>query len=370
MEIKNLITFIIGTRPEAIKLAPVIKIFKESKKLKVRVLLSGQHSVMVRQVMDLFELEEDKNLNLMKNNQSINYITQEVLNGMRREFLQNVPHLVFVQGDTTTAFAASLAAFYEKIPIAHVEAGLRTGKLLDPYPEEANRRLISQISSLHFAPTEIAKNNLVCSGIKENVFVTGNTIIDSLQMVSKISDSLEINGVNIQNKNLILATVHRRENWGVNLNNIAFGLRKIVKNDSSTILLIPLHKNPKVREPLQKILGGNKRIILTEPLEYDKLISVLKACKFVITDSGGLQEEAPAFGKPVLVIRNSTERVEAIDIGCAKLIGTEKETIYKESMTLLNNSEKYSEMSKIKNPFGDGDSSEKILHETLKFLKL
>ena len=370
MEIKSLITFIIGTRPEAIKLAPVIKIFKESNKFKVRVLLSGQHSLMVSQVMNLFKIEYDNNLNLMKNNQSINYITQEVLKGMKLEFQQNRPQIVFVQGDTTTAFAASLAAFYEKIPIAHVEAGLRTGELLNPYPEEANRRLISQISTLHFAPTEMARNNLACSGIKENVFVTGNTIIDALQMVSKLSDPFEIDGVNIKNKNLILATVHRRENWGLNLNNIAFGLRKIVDNDSSIILLIPLHKNPKVRDPLQKILEGNKRIILTEPLDYDKLISILKSCKFVITDSGGLQEEAPAFGKPVLVVRDTTERVEALEAGCAKLIGTEKDNIYKESMTLLNDPEKYSEMSKTKNPFGNGDSSEKILDETLKFLKV
>ena len=370
MEIKTLITFIIGTRPEAIKLAPVIKIFKKSNKLKVRVLLSGQHSLMVTQVMSLFEIEHDKNLNLMKNNQSINYITQVVLEGLSYEFRQNRPQFVFVQGDTTTAFAAALAAFYEKIPIAHVEAGLRTGELLDPYPEEANRRLISQMATLHFAPTEVARINLSNSGIKTNVFVTGNTIIDALQMVSKKSKPFFVDGLNMENKNLILATVHRRENWGENLNNIALGLRNIVEKNDSIILLIPLHKNPRVREPLNKILKGHQRILLSEPLDYDKLISVLKSCKFVITDSGGLQEEAPAFGKPVLVIRNSTERVEAIEAGCAKLIGTEKDNILKESMTLINKPEKYNEMSKIKNPFGIGDSSEKIFNETLKFLKL
>tara|TARA_B100000886_G_scaffold169383_1_gene115978 strand:- start:2419 stop:3531 length:1113 start_codon:yes stop_codon:yes gene_type:complete len=369
MEINNLITFVIGTRPEAIKLAPLIKIFKESKKLKVRVLLSGQHSLMVKQVMDLFNLTHDKNLNLMKNNQSINYITQEVLSGMRSELIENRPQLVFVQGDTTTAFAASLAAFYEKIPIAHVEAGLRTGKLLDPYPEEANRRLISQISTLHFAPTEMARNNLFSSGIKENVYVTGNTIIDALQMISKISKPFLIDGVNLKNKNLILATVHRRENWGENLKNIAYGLRNIIENDNSAILIIPLHKNPKVREPLKNILKGNKRIILTEPLDYDELISILKVCKFVITDSGGLQEESPTFGKPVLVIRKSTERLEAVEAGCAKLIGIDKNNIIKESMVLLNNPEKYLEMSKVKNPFGKGDSSRKIFEHTLKFFE-
>ena len=370
MAINNLITFTIGTRPEAIKLAPLIKIFKESNKFKVRVLLSGQHSLMVKQVMDLFDLDHDTNLNLMKNNQSINYITQEVLEGMRLEFIKNRPKLVFVKGDTTTAFAASLAAFCEKIPIAHVEAGLRTGELLDPYPEEANRRLISQIATLHFAPTEMARNNLFNSGIKDNVHVTGNTIIDALQMISKISKPFSMDGINLENKNLILATVHRRENWGENLKNIALGLRNIIEKDNSTILLIPLHKNPRVREPLQNMLQGNQRIILTEPLDYDQLISVLKVCKFVITDSGGLQEESPTFGKPVLVIRNSTERLEAIDAGCAKLIGIDKNNIYRESMELLNNPEKYFKMAKIKNPFGSGDSSKKIFEQTIKFLEI
>ena len=370
MEIKPLVTFIIGTRPEAIKLAPVIKFFQDSKKLKIRVLLSGQHSEMVSQVMDLFNLNHDKNLNLMKDNQSINYITQEVLQGMRLEFLRNEPKLVFVQGDTTTAFAASLAAFYEKIPIAHVEAGLRTDKLFDPYPEEANRRLISQIATLHFAPTEMAKRNLLMGGINKNVFVTGNTIIDALLMVSKSSKQFIIDGFNLQNKSLILATIHRRENWGSNLNNIAIGLKNIIENNNKAILLIPLHKNPKVREPLQKILKGHKRIILTEPLPYDKLISVLKVCKFVITDSGGLQEEAPAFGKPVLIIRKSTERLEAVEAGCAKLIGVDKNKILRESMNLLNIPEVYSSMSNIKNPFGIGDSSEKIFDHTMRFLNL
>tara|TARA_B100000575_G_scaffold293619_1_gene305644 strand:+ start:905 stop:2017 length:1113 start_codon:yes stop_codon:yes gene_type:complete len=370
MEIKPLVTFIIGTRPEAIKLAPVIKFFQNSKKLKVRILLSGQHSEMVSQVMDLFNLNYDKNLNLMKDNQSINYITQEVLKGMRLEFLRNKPKLVFVQGDTTTAFAASLAAFYEKIPIAHVEAGLRTDKLFDPYPEEANRRLISQIATLHFAPTEMAKRNLLIGGITNNVFVTGNTIIDALLMVSNSSKPFVIDGVNLENKDLILATIHRRENWGSNLNNIAIGLKNIIENNNKVILLLPLHKNPKVREPLKKILKGHKRIILTEPLAYDKLISVLKVCKFVITDSGGLQEEAPAFGKPVLVIRKSTERLEAVEAGCSKLIGVDKNNIFRESMNLLNIPEVYSSMSNIKNPFGRGDSSEKIFDQTMRFLNL
>ena len=217
---------------------------------------------------------------------------------------------------------------------------------------------------------EMARNNLFSSGIKENVYVTGNTIIDALQMISKISKPFLIDGVNLKNKNLILATVHRRENWGENLKNIAYGLRNIIENDNSAILIIPLHKNPKVREPLKNILKGNKRIILTEPLDYDELISILKVCKFVITDSGGLQEESPTFGKPVLVIRKSTERLEAVEAGCAKLIGVDQNNIFKESIDLLNNREKYLEMSKIKNPFGQGDSSKKIFMQTLKFLDI
>ena len=368
MEIKKLITFIIGTRPEAIKLAPVIKIFKESNKFRIRVLLSGQHSEMVSQVMSLFDVKYDKNLRLMKNDQSINYITQRVLDGLRYEFLENRPDLIFVQGDTTTAFAAALSAFYEMISVAHVEAGLRTGKLLDPYPEEANRRLISQIASLHFAPTNLAKKNLFDSGIKQNVFVTGNTIIDALQIMSQRLSPPQIDSLDLKNKDLILATVHRRENWGDDLINIAFGLKKIVENNQSVILLLPMHKNPKVRQPLKEILDNHSRIILAEPLEYDQLISVLKLCKFIITDSGGLQEEAPAFGKPVLVVRDTTERLEAIKAGCAKLIGTNKNKIYEESNILLNNPKKYFEMSKVENPFGNGDSSKKILKLTLQFL--
>ncbi len=370
MEIKALVSFIVGTRPEAIKLAPVIKQFQKSNKLKVRVLLTGQHTEMVSQVMKLFEIEPSKNLNLMKKNQSLTYITESILEGMQLEYKEFRPDLVLVQGDTTSAFAAALAAFYEKIPIAHVEAGLRSGHKFDPYPEEANRRLISQIASLHFAPTDISLKNLLSEGIRKNTYITGNTIIDSLKIISKRVKPYRIDGVELSKKDLILATLHRRENWGERLSDIAIALKRIVDDNLSTILLIPLHKNPLVRETIKKVLVGNDRIFLTEPLAYDELVSVLKYCKLVITDSGGLQEEAPTFGKPVLVVRNNTERLEAINAGCAKLIGTDQNNIYKISNLLLNNKEEYNQMAKIRNPFGNGDASIIILKECLNFLDI
>ena len=368
METKPLITFIFGTRPEAIKLAPVIKVFQKSSKCKLRIVLTGQHNEMVSQVMDLFDIKSDKNLNLMKNKQSLNYITEKALSGINTEFMDHRPAIVIVQGDTSTAFSAALAAFNEKIPIAHVEAGLRSGNIYNPYPEEANRRLISQIASLHFCPTNFSRKNLISERIEKGIYVTGNTIIDSLKMVSKLVKSFKKKGYDFKNKDLILATLHRRENWGANLSDIALALRKIVDDNSSAVILLPLHKNPVVRTELKKILNGHNQIMLTEPLSYEVLVSVLKECKFIITDSGGIQEEAPAFGKPVLIVRNNTERIEAIKAGSAKLIGTNKEKIYYEAGVLLNNKEEYQKMSQVSNPFGDGNASERILKVCLDFL--
>lgn len=368
MDKKPLVTFIFGTRPEAIKLAPVIKVFQKSQKFKLRIILTGQHNEMVSQVMYLFDIKSDKNLNLMKKKQSLNYIVQKALTGIHTEFINNRPAIVIVQGDTSTAFSAALAAFNEKIPIAHVEAGLRSGNIYNPYPEEANRRLISQIASLHFCPTNISRRNLISVGITKNVYVTGNTVIDSLKMVSKFVNEFKKEEYDFKNKDLILATLHRRENWGKSLNDIALALKKIVDDNSSAILLIPLHRNPAVRNELKKILEGHKKIILTEPLAYDIFVSVLKECKFIITDSGGIQEEAPAFGKPVLIVRNNTERIEAIEAGSAKLIGTKKEKIYNEASILLNDKDAYKKMAQVSNPFGDGKASQKILKECLAFL--
>ena len=344
--------------------------FKEEKKFFTRVILTGQHKEMVYQVMNLFEIKEDKDLDIMEKNQKLTQITCKVLEGLQEDFEEYPPDLVLVQGDTSTAFAAALAAFYNKIPIGHIEAGLRTDTPFDPYPEEANRRLISQLSSIHFSPTERSKNNLKLSGITNNVYLTGNTVIDSLLIISNKVSEFSINGVDLKEKKLILATVHRRENWGENLNQIAIALKDIVNANQDTFLLFPMHRNPIIRKCLYEILGSHPRIKLSEPLDYDQLVSAIKKSTLVLTDSGGLQEEAPAFGKPVLVLRKTTERQEAIDSGTSKLVGTSQESVFAATNLLLNNDSAYSSMAKLANPFGDGKSRYRILKICCEFLGL
>tara|TARA_Y100001968_G_scaffold271191_1_gene262729 strand:+ start:8141 stop:9262 length:1122 start_codon:yes stop_codon:yes gene_type:complete len=356
-----LITIVLGTRPEAIKFAPLILKLKSTSNLRVRVVLTGQHKEMVSQVMKLFDLKSDNNLFLMSPNQTLTHITCETLKGLREDFNTFPPNLVLVQGDTTTAFASSLAAFYENIPVGHLEAGLRTNDLYNPFPEEANRRLISQISKLHFAPTKNAEENLNKSGITENIFVTGNTVIDALLLIAKKTVSIDFEKINWEKNKVLLVTLHRRENWGDNLIDIAKGVLDVLKHNPNTYLILPMHKNKIVREPLKQILGSHERVILTEPLAYDQLVAVLKKCTLVLTDSGGLQEEAPSLGKPVLVLRTKTERLEGILSGTAKLIGTNPEKILSETNLLLNNENIYSSMARAQNPYGDGNSSQKII---------
>ena len=363
-----IVTFVLGTRPEAIKLAPVIETFNNSRKLKIRTVLTGQHKEMVNQVMDFFNLTEDKNLNLMKKTQTLTYITSSVLEGISNELSKNKSNLLLVQGDTSSALAAALAAFYNNVPIAHVEAGLRSKELYDPYPEEANRRLISQIAELHFAPTEFSKENLIKSGLKNNIFVTGNTVIDSLLKVSKIVKKFKHDRFDPIEQKLILTTIHRRENWGYRLEKILEAITITLKKFKDVVFLIPLHKNKIVREPISKLLGNEERVILVEPLNYSEMVTAMKEAKFILTDSGGLQEEAPALGKPVLVLRDTTERPEAVDAGTAKLVGVNPENIVKNITELLENVTLYDSMSNAKNPFGDGTSSEKILIHCLNFL--
>lgn len=365
-----LITFILGTRPEAIKLAPVIKLFFTHKKIKVRLILTGQHKSMVNQVMDLFGLKADLDLDIMQENQTLSHITTEVIEGLNKEFKSNRPNLLIVQGDTSTAFSAALVAFYSKIPVGHVEAGLRTDNLFNPYPEECNRRLISQISTIHFAPTEISKKNLIDSKVQGIIKVTGNTVIDALKYAAERVPDFSMKGIDLFESRLILSTVHRRENWGENLSQIAQGLKKIVEEFHDVVLLVPMHKNPIVREPLKKILRGNPRILLTEPLSYEKLVSVIKSSTIIISDSGGIQEEAPTFGKPVLILRDNTERIEVIQHGVAKLVGTDQENIFKEAKILLTNSSEYDLMSKKTNPYGDGNASKRILEICCEFLNV
>ena len=362
------VTIVLGTRPEAIKLAPVIQEFRACKALETRVVLTGQHREMVSQVMDLFGLSADLDLNLMAPRQTLTHVTCAALQGLRDDFQAFPPKLVLVQGDTTTAFAAALSAFYEQIPVGHVEAGLRTDNLLDPFPEEANRRLISQIAHLHFAPTKQSEANLQASGVVGRVLLTGNTVIDALLRMSERAPALSDLTLDWDAQRVILATVHRRENWGDRLKNIADGMLRVLDSHPDTVLLLPLHRNPTVREPLQALLGDHPRVVLTEPLDYDRLVAAMKGCTLLLTDSGGLQEEAPALGKPVLVLRETTERPEAVDAGTARLVGTDPTAIHREASRLLDNIDAYNAMAKAVNPFGDGKASGRILKAALELL--
>jgi UDP-N-acetylglucosamine 2-epimerase (non-hydrolysing) len=363
------VSIVLGTRPEAIKLAPVILAFQASSAFRTRVVLTGQHREMVSQVMELFGLRADHDLALMAPNQTLTHVTCASLQGLKQEFSLNRPALVLVQGDTTTAFASALAAFYEQIPVGHVEAGLRTDNLFDPFPEEANRRLISQLAQLNFAPTERSAANLRASGVVGEITTTGNTVIDALLLMAEKAPTLEIPGLDWERQRVLLATVHRRENWGDRLQDIGRGFLAVLERFPDTALLLPLHRNPTVREPLQELLGTHPRAFLTEPLDYDRLVAAMRGCTLLLTDSGGLQEEAPALGKPVLVLRRTTERPEAVEAGTARLIGTASATILEESSRLLEDRAAYEAMARAHNPFGDGLASGRIVETTRRYLE-
>lgn len=364
-----LVSIVLGTRPEAIKLAPVILAFQRDPGFRTRVVLTGQHREMVAQVMDLFGLTPDRDLALMAPKQTLTHVTCAALQGLREEFLEHRPELVLVQGDTTTAFASALAAFYEQIPVGHVEAGLRTDNLLDPFPEEANRRLISQVAQLHFAPTSVSEANLKASGVVGQILVTGNTVIDALLLMAASAPLPQVSGLDWERQRVLLATVHRRENWGERLTSIGQGFRQLLDRHPDTALLLPLHRNPTVREPLQELLGDHPRAHLCEPLDYDQLVGAIRGCTLLLSDSGGLQEEAPALGKPVLVLRRTTERPEAVTAGTARLIGTDSESIVDEASRLLDDPEAYAAMAQAHNPFGDGQASGRILEASRSFLR-
>ncbi len=355
------VCIIVGTRPEAIKLAPVIQRFKGSSCFETRVILTGQHREMVDQVMQLFDLSADGDLAIMQPQQTLTDIICRSLQGLETLFHQMQPTLVLVQGDTSTAFAAALAAFYQKIPVGHVEAGLRTDDLFNPYPEEANRRLISQVAQLHFAPTSLAVENLRRSGVVGEIHQTGNTVIDALLRMAQRQPACNIPNLDWQKYRTLLATVHRRENWGEPLKDIAQGFLHILSKFPDTALLLPLHRNPTVREPLQAMLGNHPRVFLTEPLDYAELVGAIQRSYLLLTDSGGLQEEAPSLGKPVLVLRETTERPEALAAGTAKLVGTNPTQILAAASELLSNPSVYNAMATAVNPFGDGHAAERIL---------
>ncbi|KFF41886.1 MAG: UDP-N-Acetylglucosamine 2-epimerase [Candidatus Atelocyanobacterium thalassa isolate SIO64986] len=359
----------LGTRPEAIKLAPLIKKFQSSKMLNTYVILTGQHQEMVRQVMKLFNIEANEDLKIMQPDQSLTDITCRSLKGLEEIFIKIKPQCVIVQGDTTTSFAASLAAFYQKIPIGHVEAGLRTDNIYSPYPEEANRRLISQLAQLHFAPTYLALENLKHSNVTGKIYLTGNTVVDALLEVSRQFPDCNVNGLDWNQYDVLLATVHRRENWGTPLENILKSFCLILEKFPNVALLIPMHCNPIIRKPIQDTLGKHPRVFLTEPLDYTELIGAIQKCYLILTDSGGLQEEVPSLGKPLLVLRETTERPEAVEAGTSTLVGTDPYKIFMKVNELLTNKPLYSKMTNIVNPFGDGQSSSKILGIVESFLK-
>lgn len=310
--------------------------------------------------MALFNLSADYNLDIMQPQQTLSDITCRSLKGLESLFVEMQPDMVISQGDTTTAFAAALAAFYQQIPVGHVEAGLRTDNILNPFPEEANRRLVSQIATLHFAPTKTSVKNLKTSGVVQGIHQTGNTVIDALLTVAEKAPVCEVPGLDWDSHRVILSTVHRRENWGAPLKDIAHSFLEILERFPDTALLLPLHRNPTVREPLKAALDSHPRAFLVEPLDYAQLVGAMKRCYLLLTDSGGLQEEAPGLGKPVLVLRETTERPEAVKSGTAKLVGTDTTTVVKAASELLSDESAYLKMAKAVNPFGDGQAARRI----------
>lgn len=363
------ILFVFGTRPEAIKMAPLVKEMKKNSFFDVRVCVTAQHREMLDQVLTLFDIRPDFDLDLMKPKQDLTDITTGVLQGLKNVFEKWRPDVVLVHGDTSTTFAASLAAFYQKIDVGHIEAGLRTGNLYSPWPEEANRKLTSAIAKWHFAPTIISHDNLVREGISpNNIYITGNTVIDAmLQVCKKIDEDSNI-GNELkekfsfldQEKKLILVTGHRRENFGDGIERICQALASIVKEDSNIQIVYPVHLNPNVQKPVNEILGELDNVFLINPLDYLPFVYLMNRSYIILTDSGGIQEEAPSLGKPVLVMRDTTERPEAVKAGAVRLVGTNTSVIAKEIKSLLDNDFYYKKMSQSHNPYGDGTASYKI----------
>ena len=365
---------IFGTRPEAIKMAPVIlELEKFSDKIDTTVAVTAQHREMLDQVLNLFKINPDYDLNIMSAGQTLFDITSRALLGLNKILEEVKPDIVLVHGDTTTTFAGALAAYYHQISVGHVEAGLRTGNKFSPYPEEMNRKLTAALTDLNFAPTNTAKENLLREGVdEEKIFVTGNTVIDALyktvQKDFKFDDDF-LNGIDYS-KRIILVTTHRRENWGEPLRNVYKALKKLVEEFSDVEIIFPVHKNPIVRNVVNEELGNLPRVHLTDPLDYEPFANLMSRVKLILTDSGGVQEEAPALGKPVLVLRGTTERPEAVDAGTVKLIGTEFEKVYANAKLLLTDEKEYKKMAEAVNPYGDGIASKRIVQAILWSYKL
>lgn len=379
---KKIIMLVFGTRPEAIKMAPLIIKFKENASLfKTIVCVTGQHREMLDQVLDLFDIVPDFDLNIMKQGQDLYDVTSRVLDGMRNVLQKVNPDFVFVHGDTTTSMAVALAAFYQQIKVAHIEAGLRTHDIYSPWPEEMNRQITGRIASHHFAPTSLSKKNLLDEGInEENITVTGNTVIDALHIVvnkikkddslsAKLSDVVKKAGYDIsrlKTRKLVLITGHRRENFGNGFIAICRAIKDLTQKYPNVDFVYPMHLNPNVRQPINEVFGESitiPNIFFIEPLEYLSFVYLMEMSSFLLTDSGGIQEEAPSLGKPVLVMRDTTERPEALVAGTVKLVGTNYDVIIKEVSNLIDDLEYYKEISNAQNPYGDGFASKRIVDD-------
>lgn len=356
---------IFGTRPEAIKMAPVVKALEAADDMESIVTVTAQHREMLDQVLHLFSITPDYDLNIMSQGQTLYDVTCKALLGLQGVLKEAKPDVVLVHGDTTTTFVGALAAFYEGIPVGHVEAGLRTGNIYSPFPEEMNRKLTGAIGTYHFAPTSTSESNLLKENINPaHLYVTGNTVIDALQTTVQIDYTFKeelLNQIDYINNKVILVTTHRRENLGDPMRNVYEAIRDIINEQADVEVIFPMHRNPKVRSIVQEVLGDMPRVHLIEPLEYEPFANLMARTYLIMTDSGGIQEEAPSLGKPVLVLRDTTERPEAVEAGTVKLVGTDKESVYRTATELLVNETAYLAMSNAVNPYGDGLASDRIV---------
>jgi UDP-N-acetylglucosamine 2-epimerase (non-hydrolysing) len=359
-----------GTRPEGIKLAPVVNLLKKrSKTFDFKICSTGQHKEMLDQVLDFFEIDPDYDLNLMTENQSLGHLSSRILNKMSKVLDKVSPDVLLIQGDTTTAFLTALSAFYRKIRVGHVEAGLRTYDKFNPFPEEINRQLISRVTDFHFAPTRKAYDNLIGENIsRQNIIVTGNTIVDAvlwgikkIMKSKKIPENIELFERLESKRKIILVTMHRRESFGRDIENVCSALKTVALSYDEIQIVYPVHLNPNVRKPVFELLGKVDNIKLIDPLGYESFLWLMKKAYFIVTDSGGIQEEAPTLKKPVLVIRKKTERAESLKMGVSRLVGTDTKNIVDNISELLNNEDSYRKMISDKNPYGDGHAAEKIL---------
>lgn len=356
---------IFGTRPEAIKMAPVVKALEAAEDMESIVTVTAQHREMLDQVLHLFSITPDYDLNIMSQGQTLYDVTCKALLGLQGVLKEAKPDVVLVHGDTTTTFVGALAAFYEGIPVGHVEAGLRTGNIYSPFPEEMNRKLTGAIGTYHFAPTSTSESNLLKENINPaHLYVTGNTVIDALQTTVQTDYTFKevlLNQIDYINNKVILVTTHRRENLGDPMRNVYEAIRDIINEQEDVEVIFPMHRNPKVRNIVQDVLGHMDRVHLIEPLEYEPFANLMARTYLIMTDSGGIQEEAPSLGKPVLVLRDTTERPEAVEAGTVKLVGTDKESVYRRATELIVNKEAYLAMSNAVNPYGDGLASDRIV---------